>query len=347
MNVVRKSELFCKAVDWLTETSKSRAETYNTLRHWGMTDEEIKEIPSMADFIDDGSKESLYISAFVQCKSDIGNDSLVLPLPTAQSDMLLKLKSIGLKVIPHIADGIFISVKLMTEHSTGCHFIKLFTSEDTLPEASNTLFALINSPDEIWPVLRDRMVEGCYTSYKDLLDDIELLKRSYGEYVTSFYFPLYGELYDPDSCQSDSVSNRYLRNYKSEIEMLLEDEQKDDMTKYFGEDDSKSASKKIVSIKWDVTEFTPSEYNNKFRSRTIFGVVQIRHSAPFTDEEKSSIKDWIEGQNSDGFGEGLEDRGIDTEDGILYVHLWESGDEGYFIYDEAQMNEYIKYGEVL
>ena len=95
MNVVRKSELFCKAVDWLTETSKSRAETYNTLRHWGMTDEEIKEIPTMADFIDDGSKESLYISAFVQCKSDIGNDSLVLPLPTAQSDMLLKLKSIG------------------------------------------------------------------------------------------------------------------------------------------------------------------------------------------------------------------------------------------------------------
>ena len=118
------------------------------------------------------------------------------------------------------------------------------------------------------------------------------------------------------------------------------------MTKYFGEDDSKSASKKIVSIKWDVTEFTPSEYNNKFRSRTIFGVVQIRHSAPFTDEEKSSIKDWIEGQNSDGFGEGIEDRGIDTEDGILYVKLW-STDEEYFVYDEDQMDEYVQYGGLL
>lgn len=339
MNVVRKSELFCKAVDWLTETSKSRADMYATLRHLGMTDDEIKEIPSMTEFIDDGSKASLYISAFVQCETN----SLVLSLPTDNSNMLLKLNSIGVSFIPNVEKNsfeiernTFIKVKLMAENSTGYHFIKLFTSEDTLMDVSKTLHVLINTPDEIWPVLRERMVEGCYTTFKDLLDDIELLKKSYGEYVTSFYFPLYGELYDPDSCLSDSVSNRYLRDFKSEIEELLEAEQEsDNMTKYFGDSDSKTASEKIVSIKWDVTEI----------ENILYGMVKIRHSKPFTDEEKDILKDWIEGQNSDGFGEGIEQNGIDTEDGIFYVQLWRTDD--YFVYDEDQMSEYVQYGGLL
>lgn len=339
MNSSRKSELFFKAVDWLEEKSKSRAEAYNTLQLWGMTDDEIKEIPSMTEFIDDGSKENLVILASVQ-------NTLVLSLPLTQSDMLVKLRSIGLWFIPQLKTGCYVNVKLMTEHSTGCHFIKLFTSEDTLMDVSNTLFELINSPDEIWPVLRERMVEGCYTSYKDLLDDIETLRKSNGVYETAFYFPLYGELYDPDSCQSDSVSNRYLRDFKSEIKELLETEQEsDDMTKYFSECDSKSAHEKIISIKWGITEFAPGEYNSALRSSTLFGMVKIRHSEPFTDEEISAIKDWIEGQNSDGFGEGIEDRGIDTEDGILYVQLWNADD--YFVYDEDQMDEYVQYGGLL
>ena len=44
--------------------------------------------------------------------------------------------------------------------------------------------------------------------------------------------------------------------------------------------------------------------------------------------------------NSDGFGEGLEQRPIETEDGDLYLSMWNSGDD-YFIYDENEMNEYL------
>lgn len=341
----RKVEIFHNAIDRLMETAKNRALAYNTLRLWGMSDDEIKEIPSMTEFIDDGSKESLSISAFIK----YDHNGLTIPLPSNAMTLFNKLSSIGIE-----ADNLLMydykydsSVELMTVSSTGCHFIRLFSSQDSLLDVSNTLIKVINSPDEIWPTLRERLVNGCYTSYKDLLDDVELLITSIGKYTTSFYFPLYGELYDPDSCQSDYVSDRYLRNFKSEIEMLLETEQQsDDMTKYFSECDSKSAHEKIVSIKWGITEFVPGEYNSALRSRTIFGVVQIRHSAPFTDEEKSSIKDWIEGQNADGFGEGIEQREIDTEDGDLYVQLWRSDDD-YFIYDEAQMKEYIKYGGLL
>lgn len=39
------------------------------------------------------------------------------------------------------------------------------------------------------------------------------------------------------------------------------------------------------------------------------------------------MKDWICGQNSDGLGEGFEQRPIETEWGDLYVHLWHSGND--------------------
>ena len=49
------------------------------------------------------------------------------------------------------------------------------------------------------------------------------------------------------------------------------------------------------------------------------------------------MKEWISGQNSDGLGEGFEQRPIETVDGYIYVHFWNSGDE-YFIVtaDELQ-----------
>ena len=39
------------------------------------------------------------------------------------------------------------------------------------------------------------------------------------------------------------------------------------------------------------------------------------------------MKEWISGQNSDGLGEGFEQRPIETEDGDLYVHFWNSGND--------------------
>ena len=38
------------------------------------------------------------------------------------------------------------------------------------------------------------------------------------------------------------------------------------------------------------------------------------------------MKDYISGQASDGWGEGFEQREISTDDGDLFVHLWNFGD---------------------
>ena len=341
MNSERKSELFTRVLDYLVESSPSRADLYDTLSNViGMTDAEILEesFDTLAEFMEGGD---LRIHAFVEYE---GN-TLVISLPTGTDNYCTKLDSIGYPLSKPLLLGNNgnTTVKLMPDNKVSYRYSKLFDSQCSLLEVNDTLCKVLNAPVEIQPTLMEHIVEGSYTSYKYLLNDIKTLTRNNEEYETAFYFPLSGELYDPDSCLSDSVSNRYLRDYKSEIEMLLEAEQQsDDMTKYF---DGKSAAK-IVSIKWEIVEFTPGEYNSAIRSRTLFGKVKIKHTAPFTDEEKHSIKDWIEGQNSDGFGEGIEDRGIDTEDGILYVKLW-STDEEYFVYDEDQMDEYVQYGGLL
>ena len=71
----------------------------------------------------------------------------------------------------------------------------------------------------------------------------------------------------------------------------------------------------------------------------LYGKVDFKLREPFTAEEKEKVKEWISAQNSDGFGEDLQDKHIETEDGNLYINLWSFDD--YFVYDEDEMNEYL------
>ena len=40
---------------------------------------------------------------------------------------------------------------------------------------------------------------------------------------------------------------------------------------------------------------------------------------------------WISGQNSDGFGEGLEQREFEIDDGEGYLSFWNSGDNYFMV----------------
>ena len=54
-----------------------------------------------------------------------------------------------------------------------------------------------------------------------------------------------------------------------------------------------------------------------------------------------SKKEWINeltGQAADGFGEGLEQRGIKTDDGDIYVSFWHSGND-YFMENETDFRQ--------
>ena len=60
------------------------------------------------------------------------------------------------------------------------------------------------------------------------------------------------------------------------------------------------------------------------RDEQLWGVAECQLLRDLTTKEMDTLKQYITGQASDGWGEGFEQRDIRTAEGILNVHLWNS-----------------------
>ena len=273
----------------------------------------------------------MLLAALVQTKGG----TLVVDLPRDRIDLEIKIRSIGIKSLSnqiHIIDDedCNVSVKLFGESDIGRHLSLLFGENDTLLDVNKTLQTVENSVEDIRDDLELKIIHDQYDSPAELVGDIEKMTNEAGRYTETFYFPLVGNI-EEDCDEPYEVDNSYLRSFECDIRQLLQKEQDLDgtnMKDYFYDDDN--AQKKMVSCKWDVVE----------RDRTLYGKVEFRLKEPFTDEEKVAVKEWVTGQNSDGLGEGFEQRPIETEDSDLYVSMWNDGDD-YFMYDEDEMSDYL------
>lgn len=67
----------------------------------------------------------------------------------------------------------------------------------------------------------------------------------------------------------------------------------------------------------------------------LWGVMTAGLREPLSSEETAELIDFVTGQNSDGYGENLEQRPIKTSDGEIYVSFWDS--ENYSLKLEHEM----------
>ena len=262
-------------------------------------------------------------------------NTLTVELPQSVMDLEIKLSSIGSELSRdiHISDDpkSRITVKLISEGDIGEHLKKLFDSSHTLRDVNSLMHTIENASDEVMGAVGSDIINDRYVSPKKLADDIEKLKCETGQFTETLYFPLLGRIYDEECDDEYTVDNSYLVSCQWDISGLIRRNQSPDlgdMKEYLSEDEKTQA--KMVTAKWGVT----------VKNGTLYGKVDIRLREPFTAEEKENIKDAILGQNSDGLGEIVEQHPIETEDGRLYVSMWDSRNS-YFIYDEDEMQDYL------
>lgn len=149
--------------------------------------------------------------------------------------------------------------------------------------------------------------------------------------IERFYCPLTVHVFEEDDGFSEGCEydGSVAVAYEDEIRKMLQTEMARggaDMAKYY----DGSGKDKLLSVKWDVEE----------RGGILFGVINAELTSPLSEGEKEEFLSWVEGQNSDGFGEGFEQRPLKTDDGEMYISFWHSG-EDYYLYGEDQFNEYI------
>ena len=133
----------------------------------------------------------------------------------------------------------------------------------------------------------------------------------------------YGDIDESDSYELDG---RFADSYEYEIRERLSEYCDDlDMAEYFNADHKNIH--KLKEVKWDVESV----------DGTLYGCITATLTDYFTDEEEETFKDWVSGQNSDGLGEGFEQRAIDISDGEMYVSFWHSDDD-YFIDNENEFS---------
>ena len=223
-------------------------------------------------------------------------------------------------------------IRVVSDSDIGNALINLLDDKESLYDVRQIDGDISGIPDALKEEIEQNLVYEQYHSVDHLYREIKRMEKDLAINKISFYCPLTGNLNDHDGDYSETFG--YTINCNAyQIEEALESYQTRDicLAEYVG--NHSGLKDKLAFVEWNVEEVRG----------TLYGRIDCYITEELTPVETESLRDAIEGQNSDGFGEGFEQREIRIDEGDLYVSFWNSGDS-YFLETEDEFYERIEQG---
>lgn len=163
------------------------------------------------------------ITAVIQHK----NDTLVVVLPRANTDLQIKLLSIGVRTLPPNiklfgGEDAEVDVQLASGSRVGQHLCRLFNTENSLGDVNTTAYLVQTADEGIKTDLEHDIYYDQYSTAAELINDIKDRTLALGPVKMSLYFPLTGNIDEGDG-NLFTVGDSFLYDYRYDINDLIEE----------------------------------------------------------------------------------------------------------------------------
>lgn len=273
------------------------------------------------------------------CKVENNHNTLLVELPCKRMLLAEHLASIGVATNPSDIkctdeEDAPLKVKIYGESEFAGKLASFVSPEDSLSMVNTTCEIYQNLPYQNRLDAMDAVLNNRVESTRDFLR--YMMEHRMEDTIAKYYCPLVATVYNYDEYSNledypDEYDGRFLAPHEEQIRNLIQRYDamcKENLAEYF--DGSNSAVAKLKEV----------HFGTQNVSGVLYGCIRAELTEPFTEAEEAEFLDWLEGQCSDGYGEGLEQRPIRTEDGDLYVSFWNGGDD-YFLLGSDDFDAYL------